>query len=532
VSQTGVLFQKGYEAKRNKHAGHEPAKQGTARQPPARQALVRQAPARQALAQEGPEVQTSGSKRKQPDNFEEEVERPQYGSSFRNGLERRQVAGPKRVRQDIPDDREPSSFMGNLWSARPAVGSRLRPVELPEADVRESWPRFQSDRESAGPLSGPWLTAGGMFEGDVPEYRYQIPSSFAPRRPTYGSMPGSEAIFESGGPDYGSQAQGNAVATRPAFGSEPWPENFLSNGMPNYESQVQSGLAGEESAPNPERRQYDVFEGGTGPSMQNGPTGSRLGREKISDAAAAWGVPEYGNRAQHQFSSTGQVPGPDAWVPAHRYHSTGIALGSDVWLSNPTGIKRNNLRLSGQMVGPKRRLQAPPTTPQQQTFGDVEIAPIAKASGEKWKKKVIIENCPVIVPNGKGFVELRCDVCHCNSSAVTGKFWLGARGIQSHLRKIHKETIGPAEILARCSVRSVSAEEVKRIESGELEIEKLGYKTAKGDVQEEGAVGRAQRVGGGEGEEQEKEADARPKRTRKAKVRDISKGKCMKRTTW
>jgi hypothetical protein len=76
----------------------------------------------------------------------------------------------------------------------------------------------------------------------------------------------------------------------------------------------------------------------------------------------------------------------------------------------------------------------------------------------------------------------------------------------------------------------VSAEEVRRIESGELEIEKLFYKIVKGDVQGEGAAGRAQRVGGGEREEGE--AEAPPKRTRKVKVRDISKGKSMKSTTW
>lgn len=190
------------------------------------------------------------------------------------------------------------------------------------------------------------------------------------------------------------------------------------------------------------------------------------------------------------------------------------------------------MKFSGQMVGPKRKAQAPPKTPQQETSGAARVAPPApkKAKGEKWKKKYTIDNCPVIVPNGEGFVELRCDVCHCNASAVTGRFWLGARGMQGHLRKIHKEIKSSDEIFARCSVRSASAEEVRRIESGELEIEKLFYKTVKGDVHGEGAAGRAQRVGGGEREEGE--AEAPPKRTRKVKVRDISKGKSMKSTTW
>jgi hypothetical protein len=125
-------------------------------------------------------------------------------------------------------------------------------------------------------------------------------------------------------------------------------------------------------------------------------------------------------------------------------------------------------------------------------------------------------------------------VCHCNASAVTGKFWLGARGIQGHLRKIHKDTATPDEVLARCSVRSVSAEEIKRIESNELVIEKLFYNSAKESAENERAGGCEQREEGGEreGEEQEEEAEARPAKTRKRHtVRDFSKGK-MKSTTW
>jgi hypothetical protein len=133
--------------------------------------------------------------------------------------------------------------------------------------------------------------------------------------------------------------------------------------------------------------------------------------------------------------------------------------------------------------------------------------PVKKAKGETWEKKKITEDCPVVVSNGQGFVELRCDKCHCNASA--SGFWKGIRGIQSHLRKIHKENANPDEIFARCSVRSVSAEEVRRIESGELVIGMLSHKSVQGNTQGEGAAGRAQRDGGGEreaGEEQEAEA--------------------------
>ena len=92
------------------------------------------------------------------------------------------------------------------------------------------------------------------------------------------------------------------------------------------------------------------------------------------------------------------------------------------------------------------------------------------------------------------------------------------------MRKIHKETVTPAETLARCSIRSVSADEVRRIESGELVIEKLFYKTAKGDIQDEAE--------GEEGEDPEDE-EARPVKTRKkhGPPRDFSLGK-TRGTTW
>jgi len=398
------------------------------------------------------------SKRKQPDSFEDAVERPRYGSSSQYGLEQSQAVGPKRLRQDTFDDGEPSSSRSHLWPSRPAVGSKLRPVEIFEAEA---------DMRDQGSL---------------------IPSGFTSERSLHGSGPRAQGIVEGGRPDYGSRAQGNKVATRPAFTFGSWPDNALNNGVPNYESQLQGGLAGERLAPNPERKQH--HEGG---------------------------VPGSRPHVQEGFSSTGQGLGAlEAWQPI------------------PTDNERNNLKLSGQMVGPKRKPPAPPETPQLEISAATKVVPVAKAKGEKWKKKYIIVNCPVIVQTGQGFVELRCDKCHCNGSAATGSFWLGARGIQAHLRKIHKETTTPAEVFARCSVRSVSADEVKQIESGKLVIEKMFHKTVKDDKQNKGAAARAQRVGdggGGERGDQEEAAEARPVRTRKVTVRDNSKGK-LKKTTW
>jgi hypothetical protein len=403
---------------------------------------------------------------------------PQYESFSQHDLERGQAAGSKRVRQDVSDDWEPSSSMSHLWPARPAVGSRLRPVEV--------------------------------FEAGLQEYGYQIPSGFASGRPVHNSGPRPDGIFEGGMLEYGSRAQGDAAATRPGFSYGSWPENALNNGVPTYDSRLQSGFADEEPAPNPEHRQHDVFEDGMRPPFGSGPTGSWFRVDDIHEG----GVPQYGYQGQHEFSSTGQ------------------ALGFEPRQPVPSGNERNNLRLSGEMVGPKRRPQAPPKTPQQETSGAAKVVPVKKAKGETWEKKKIIDECPVIVSNGQGFVELRCDKCHCNASA--GGFWKGIRGIQLHLRKIHEEYANPAAIFARCSVRSVSAEEVKRIESGELVIGMLSHKTVKDNTQGEGATGRAQREGGDlreEGGEQEEEAEARTVRTRKVRVRDNSKGK-LKKTTW
>jgi hypothetical protein len=411
-------------------------------------------------------VQQPGFKRKRAHFFDADAGRPEYGSSLQNGVEGRQVAVPKRRRQNPTEDDEQPPSMNYQSPARPAFGSRLRPEDTFEAGMRNDGSQIQSGLASA--------------------------------RPSYGSQPRSWGNFETGVPDFGSRMHSAPAA----LGSRARPEVILEDAgnVPAYESRLQGGLAGAEPAPYPERRQHYVFDDGTRPSFQSDPTGSRPMPENIYEGGGPGNV----SRVQDEFSFTRQGFGfePRQQVPAI------------------------NKRSMGEMVGPKRKAQPPPNQKksQQGTTGAIKIAPIAK-SDEKWKKKYTIDNCPVIVANGDGFLELRCDRCHCNASGVTGKFWLGGRGIQGHLRKIHKETVTPAETLARCSIRSVSADEVRRIESGELVIEKLFYKTAKGDVQDEAE--------GEEGEEAEDEEEARPVKTRKkhGPPRDFSLGK-MRGTTW
>ena len=410
-------------------------------------------PARQEV-----EAQQPGFKRKQPDDFDGDAERPQYGSSLQNDPEGRQVAVPKRRQQNPPEDVEQPSSWNYQSPTRPMFGPRLRPEDTFEAGMRQS--------------------------------------GLASARPSYGSQPWGN--FESGVPVFGSRVRSAPAA----IGSRTRPEIVLEDvdDVPAYGSRLQSGLPGEESAPYPERRQYYIVDDGTRPSFQNGPVGPRF---RVVDTCEGR-EPQYRSHVQDGFASAEQVLGfePRQQVPAI------------------------NKRSMGEMVGPKRKAQPPPNQKksQQDTTGAIKIAPIVK-SGEKWKKKYTIDNCPVVVANGEGFLELRCDRCHCNASGVTGNFWLGGRGIQGHLRKIHKETVTPAETLARCSIRSVSAEEVKRIESGELVIEKLFYKSAKGDI-EDGAEGE-------EGEEPEDDEEARPVKTRKkhGPPRDFSLGK-TRGTTW
>lgn len=105
---------------------------------------------------------------------------------------------------------------------------------------------------------------------------------------------------------------------------------------------------------------------------------------------------------------------------------------------------------------------------------------------DKAKKKIPLhhhlDNCGAVVRNGKGtYVELRCDKCHGNSGRVTKKFLSGVRGFSKHFRAVHKESPSPAEILQRCAVRDLTADEVVDINSGEVHVSK--YPCASGDAE-------------------------------------------------
>jgi hypothetical protein len=69
------------------------------------------------------------------------------------------------------------------------------------------------------------------------------------------------------------------------------------------------------------------------------------------------------------------------------------------------------------------------------------------------------------------FVELRCDVCHGNSSWAHHKFNRGVRGFQSHFRQVHNEKPSVEAVLQRCTYRVVSAHEVEQIISGDSQID-------------------------------------------------------------
>lgn len=76
-------------------------------------------------------------------------------------------------------------------------------------------------------------------------------------------------------------------------------------------------------------------------------------------------------------------------------------------------------------------------------------------------------HCGAVVLGDAGYyVELKCDKCGGNSGRITKKYLSGIRGFSKHYQAAHKETLSPAQILSRCSVRRVEMNEVREIESG------------------------------------------------------------------
>jgi hypothetical protein len=82
--------------------------------------------------------------------------------------------------------------------------------------------------------------------------------------------------------------------------------------------------------------------------------------------------------------------------------------------------------------------------------------------------------CPVIIKLQDGsYIEIHCDRCQGNMSWAHEHFINGVRGMQSHLRQVHQDTLTLGSLLQRCKLRDVSAEEVEKIISGEVKIEPI-----------------------------------------------------------
>lgn len=436
------------------------------------------------------------------------VEVSRTGSRFQSGY------GPKRQETTRPDHGMRAPVFKRRHQGSPEGGD----IERPQYGVPS-----QNHLERKQAAGSKRRRQGIADSGEPPSFQ----SNLEHARSTFGSGLRPEAIFEAGVRNYGSQHQGEFGSARPLFGSRLRPEDAFGGGMPEHVSRLPSGLENARLASNLERREHDANPDGTSQPLQSGPTDSRLREEGIYEG----GVPGYGSRVQNEFVSAGQE------------------LGYELRPPFPTGFERKNAKSSAVMTGPKRRVQPPPAelTSQQGMSGAAKVGTMANAKIDdgKWKKKQTIEKCPAVVQNEEVFVELRCDRCHCNSSAVTGKFWKGIIGIQSHLRRVHKETLTPTEIFARCSVRLLSAEEVKRIGSGEVVIEKVRYKAVKGAAQTEGATGRTleNENNGVEEQDDEEEDDedeeeeetqpvrGSPKRRMTQGRRDFTKAK-VTRTTW
>ncbi|KAM0718845.1 hypothetical protein Q7P37_005917 [Cladosporium fusiforme] len=111
-----------------------------------------------------------------------------------------------------------------------------------------------------------------------------------------------------------------------------------------------------------------------------------------------------------------------------------------------------------------------PKKKQERSGSDEGVRGIPKS--DKTKKKMPIhhhlDKCSAVVLTEKGgYVELRCDKCGGNSGRVSKKFLSGIRGFNKHFRSAHNESPGPPEIIKRCAMRDVGAEEAHDIESGE-----------------------------------------------------------------
>lgn len=418
-------------------------------------------------------------KRKQQGSCDGDVERPQYVSSYRSDFEQRQPAGTKRRRLDLIEDGTAPSFDSHMEHARLAFDSRLEPESVFEAGARDFVSRPQGD-----PAFG-----RQSFGSRVRIQRPQLQNDFTSASPSFGSRRRLEDVHEGGVPDHGFGFQGDSPSARSSFGSRHRPKGKQEDRVPHYESghqrnfgfaslpfgysdrqedisqgswplygfRTEADLAAAPMSINTQLTQRRPFEGGTQPSF----------RSSFADFRGS-GAPEGVSRVQGEFAFPGQ------------------AFSFEPRQSMPASNEHNSFEPPGEMIGPlKRKVQAPPNQPSSQLAfpGAAQIEPLANANtdGDKRKKHAVEEVCAAIFPMMKGFVELRCDKCHCNTSATTGKFWGGIRGFQTHFQSVHKESPRPTEIISRCGVRWLSADEVEKIITGELVIEKLSTRVPKED---------------------------------------------------
>ena len=432
ISRTGSMFQSGYEPKQRELARNESG------------------------------MRAPGPKRKQLGNPEAGMNRSKYPGLYQDDFEHKQTSRPKRRRQDVIQD---SSFQSYSEPSRSGFGSGFRQEDVFGVGVSEYASGLRGDLASAGPSFGPRRRTEDVPEGGGLRYRSHPQSNLASAGPSFGSR----RVLEVGVPTYGSRPQNDHASARLPFGSRLMGEDNYESSGPNYKFGPQDDLAAAGSLFKPVHRLQDPSENVLKPSAQLGLAGSREN-----------GAPEYRSHAEGDSAFPGQV------------------LSSEPRQSVQFGNDRSTFKDPGVMTGPKRKAQTPPnqSTAQQATSAAKPVAD-ANTDGKKGKKKHPVEQaCPAIVPTTNGFVELRCDICHMNTAATTGKFWGGIRGFSRHFLSIHKESPSPAEIITRCGIRWLSEEEVKQIVSGELKIEKLRGKIMKGDKQNKTttqAKGREQR---------------------------------------
>lgn len=105
----------------------------------------------------------------------------------------------------------------------------------------------------------------------------------------------------------------------------------------------------------------------------------------------------------------------------------------------------------------------------------------AKQTGATFHDYGGVENLvasPTIIKLKDGsYIEIRCDRCGGNTSWAHETFISGVRGLQSHLRQVHRDQPKLDVLLQRCKYRDVSAEEVEKLITGELKIDSVSCQT-------------------------------------------------------